>query len=102
MTAAKTYTIYKLSNGKDVYVGMTTQALSTRLRQHKHDAKNEKCSISSRLCQKTPPADLKALHRRLRDHGARFRMEALKSVQGSYQQAHREEAKLKSKHATLK
>ena len=83
-------------------VGMTTQALSTRLRQHKLDAKSEKCVISPKLCQKEPPRDLKALHRRLRDHPARFRMVSLKTVTGTYTQAHREELKLKSKHATLK
>ena len=97
-----TYTIYKLSDGNDSYVGMTTQALSTRLRQHKLDAKTESCTISAKLCQKEPPRDVKALHRRLRDHPAKFRMLKLKQMTGTYAQVHREEIKLKSRHATLK
>jgi hypothetical protein len=101
-TRQHTYTIYKLSDGNDSYVGMTTQALSTRLRQHKHDAKNESCTVSAKLCQKEPPRDLKALYRRLRDHPARFRMLKLKQMKGTYSEAHREELRLKSKHATLK
>ena len=97
-----TYTIYKLSDGNDSYVGMTTQALSTRLRQHKLDAKTESCTISAKLCQKEPPRDVKALHRRLRDHPAKFRMLKLKQMTGTYTQVHREEMKLKNRHATLK
>ena len=102
MAAKHTYTIYKLSDGNDRYVGMTTQSLSTRLRQHKLDAKTESCTISAKLCQKEPPRDLKALHRRLRDHPAKFRMVSIKTVTGTYTQAHREELRLKRIHATLK
>ena len=50
----KSYVIYKVTNGGNfTYVGMTTQPLATRYRQHKADAVNEKCSISNKLCQKT-------------------------------------------------
>ena len=97
-----TYTIYKLTDGNDSYVGMTTQSLSTRLRKHKLDAKTESCTISPQLCQKEPPRDLKALHRRIRDHPAKFRMLKLKQMTGTYAQVKREESRLKSKHATLK
>ena len=34
----KAFTIYKISGNGFTYVGMTTQALSTRFRQHKLDA----------------------------------------------------------------
>lgn len=97
----KTYTIYQLSDGRFKYVGLTTQGLGARLRQHKHDAKAETCSVTAKLCQKDVPKDLKALHRRLRDHGANFQITKLKELTGTYQQAHREELKLKKKHATL-
>ena len=101
-TKQQTFTIYKLSDGNDSYVGMTTQALSSRLRQHKHDAKNESCTVTPKLCQKEPPRDLKALYRRMRDHPSKFRMQKLKQMTATYTQAHREELKLKSRHATLK
>ena len=97
----QTYTLYKLSDGKFTYVGMTTQSLASRLRQHKLDAKTESCSISSRLCQKEPPKDLKALHRRMRDHAGKFRIHKLKEVTGTYQKARREELNLKSNLASL-
>ena len=75
----KSYAIYKISGNGFVYVGMTTQALSSRFRQHKHDAKTEKCSVSSKLCQKQPPSDLKALHWRLRDDSSKYRIEKVKT-----------------------
>ena len=96
------YLVYKISGNKFVYVGMTTQALNTRFRQHKMDAKSEKCNITSKLCQKNPPADLKALHRRLRDDSTKYRIEKLKEVRGSYGTAHEEELKLKKRLATVK
>ena len=98
----KSFTIYKITGNGFVYVGMTSQTLSTRFRQHKHDAKTEKCSISPKLCQKTPPPDLKALHRRLRDDSSKFRIEKIKTVAGSYWAAHSEELKVKSRLATVK
>ena len=100
--AKKSYTIYKISGNGFVYVGMTTQALSSRFRQHKHDAKTEKCSVSSKLCQKQPPSDLKALHRRLRDDSSKYRIEKVKTVSGSYNAAHSEEVSVKSRLATVK
>ena len=102
MCEKKNYTIYKISGNGFTYVGMTTQALSTRFRQHKHDAKTEKCSVSSKLCQKTPPSDLKALHRRLRDDSSKYKIEKIRMVSGSYNAAHSEEQKVKSRLATVK
>ena len=102
MSDNKSFTLYKISGNGFVYVGMTTQALSTRFRQHKHDAKTEKCSVTSKLCQKNPPSDLKALHRRLRDNSAKYRIEKLKQVKGSYSAVHAEEQRLKSQLATVK
>ena len=98
-----TYIIYRLTDGGDTYVGMTTQNLSTRLRQHKRDAKLDgSCAITEKLCKKQLPKDLKALHRRLRDHQEKFRIAALKTMQNvTYRQAHAEELKLKSKHSNL-
>ena len=98
MAKGKKYIIYKITNGTNfVYVGLSTQALSTRFRQHKMEARNDKCTITSKLCQKQPPSDLRALHRRLRDNSANFRIEKVKEMVGSYTQAHAEELKVKSK-----
>ena len=102
--AKSTYIIYKLTDGRDTYVGMTTQPLSSRLRQHKQDAKlgDKSCAITAKLCKKTMPKDLRALHRRMRDHGGKFSISALKTItSATYSQAHSEELKLKSKHSTL-
>jgi len=97
-----TFTIYKLTDGTSIYIGITTQALSTRLRQHKQDAKLDgSCAITAKLCQKKAPKDLKALHRRLRDHAERFRISALKTMDATYMQAQREELKLKTKYSNL-
>ena len=53
------YTIDKLTDGASIYIGITTQALSTRLRQHKQDAKLDgSCAITAKLCQKKAPKDL--------------------------------------------
>ena len=99
----KSYVIYKVTNGGNfTYVGMTTQPLATRYRQHKADAVNEKCSISNKLCQKQPPKDLKALHRRLRDNAANFSIVKIKEVKGSYSQAHSEELKVKRRLSSVK
>ena len=101
MPEAKSYTLYKISGNKFVYVGLTTLALGTRFRQHKLDAKTEKCTITSKLCKKTPPSDLKALHRRLRDDSTKYRIEKIKTVTGTYKAAHTEELKLKSQLSTV-
>jgi hypothetical protein len=96
------FTIYKISGKGHTYVGMTTQTLSKRFAQHKHDAKKNVCSISNRLCQKTPPSDLKALHRWLKENPKMYSIEKVKDVSGSYTFAHAEEQKVKSKLATVK
>ena len=96
------FTIYKLTDNTSIYIGITTQALSTRLRQHKQDAKLDgSCAITAKLCQKKAPKDLKALHRRLRDHPERFTISALKTMEATYAQAHREELTLKAKYSNL-
>ncbi len=97
----KTYTIYKITGNGFTYVGLTSQALSTRFRQHKLDAKTDDCKISPKLCKKEPPKDLKALHRRLRDDSAKYRIEKIKQVNGSYTTAHKEELKIKGHMATV-
>ena len=96
------FTIYKITDGTLIYIGITTQALSSRLRQHKQDAKLDgSCAITAKLCQKKAPKDLKALHRRLRDHSERFTISALKTMEATYAQAHQEELKLKAKYSNL-
>jgi len=97
----KAYTIYKISGNGFTYVGMTTQALSTRFRQHKVDAKSDACKISPKLCKKEPPKDLKALHRRLRDDSTKYRITKIKDVSGTYMMAHNEELKLKKGMSTV-
>ena len=101
MVQKKTFLIYKISGNGFTYVGMTTQALSTRFRSHKADAKSEKCNITAKLCQKTPPKDLKALHRRLRDDSTKYKIEKVKEISGAYKQAHAEELKIKGKLASV-
>ena len=101
MCAKKSYTIYKISGTGFTYVGITTQNLSSRFRQHKLDAKTEKCSVTSKLCKKEPPKDLKALHRRLRDASTKYRITKIKEVSGTYASAHAEELKVKKSMASV-
>ena len=98
----KLFTIYKISGNGNTYVGMTTQTLSKRFAQHKHDAKTDVCSISNKLCQKTPPSDLKALHRRLKENPKIYTIQKVKEMRGTYTSVHAEEQKVKSKLATVK
>jgi hypothetical protein len=97
----KSYIIYKITNGKDVYVGMTTQSLAARLQQHKKDAGTDACSITNKLCKKKIPPDLKALHRRLRDHPQKFSIHKIKEMTSTYNIAHKEELALKAKHSNI-
>ena len=97
----KLYIIYKMTNGNDTYVGMTTQSLAARLNQHKKDAGAETCSITSKLCKKKLPTDLKALYRRLRDHPTKFSIHKLNELTASYSVARKEEMSMKAKHSTL-
>jgi len=92
----ETYTIYKITGNGFVYVGMTNQVLSTRFRKHKNDAKQENCSKANKTS-----ADIKALHRRLRDDSTKYRIDKIKTVTGSYG-AHKEEKNIKSKIASVK
>ena len=89
------YTIYAINNSKTVYVGMTTQTLSKRFAQHKTDAKSGGCSITSNLCQKKKPADLQAFHTKLKKAPNAFTIRKVKTVAGTYAEAHREELKVK-------
>ena len=92
-----TFTIYSItmSNGSYTYTGMTTQNLQKRFAQHKADARSGSCSLTSKLCQKTKPPDLKALHTRLKKNPNEFSIKRLKTVTGSYQEAHKVELSLK-------
>lgn len=94
------FTIYKLTDGRHNYIGMTTQALSTRLAQHKKDAKTGGCSVSNQLCQKKAPKDLSAIHRHLKKNPTKFTISTLKVVDGTYETAHRAEEALKNRHYT--
>ena len=87
-------TIYKLTNGKDTYVGMTIQPLATRLKQHKYDAATKK------VCPGLPSA-LRALHRKLRIDGDNFKMVKIKTMNASYYEAHQVELAMQKKYATL-
>ena len=49
MSQSKSFTIYKITGNGFTYVGLTSQALSTRFRQHKLDAKTDDCKISPKL-----------------------------------------------------
>jgi len=92
-----TYTIYKITDGRTVYVGMTVQPLKQRLNQHITDAKTNGCSISKNLCQKKKPPDLKAFHFTLKSNPTSFSIRKVKSITGTYESAHREELKVKAK-----
>ena len=89
------FTIYSISNGSFKYVGMTTQNLQKRFAQHKADARSGSCSLTSKLCQKTKPPDLKALHTKLKKTPNEFTIKRLKTVTGSYHAAHKIELSLK-------
>lgn len=81
------YTIYKISNGKMTYVGMTTQTLRDRMAQHKHDAKSNQCSVTKNLCKKEMPADLKRLHTELAKSPNSFSISKITDVTGTYADA---------------
>ena len=92
-----TYTIYSItmSNGSFKYVGMTTQNLQKRFAQHKADARSGSCSLTSKLCQRKKPPDLKALHTKLKKNPNEFSIKRLKTVTGTYPEAHKVELSLK-------
>ena len=92
-----TYTIYSItmSNGSYKYIGMTTQNLQKRFAQHKADARSGSCSLSNRLCQRRKPRDLNVLHTKLKKNPNAFTIKALRTVTGSYQEAHKVEMSLK-------
>ena len=102
MNDKKNFAIYKISGRGFVYVGVTTQPLNTRFSQHKRDAKSDKWSITSKLCQKKPPSDVQALHQRLKDNSSNYRIEKIKDIKGSYNTAHAEELKIKSRLSSVK
>ena len=92
-----TYTIYSISNSATAYkyIGMTTQNLQKRLAQHKADARSGSCSLSNKLCQKRKPRDLNILHTKLKKNPNAFTIKPLRTVTGSYQEAHKVEMSLK-------
>jgi len=92
-----TFTIYKItmSNGSYTYTGMTTQNLQKRFAQHKADARSGSCSLTSKLCQRKKPPDLKALHTKLKRNPNAFTIKPLRTVIGTYQEAHKVEMSLK-------
>ena len=91
------FTIYSItmSNGSFKYIGMTTQNLQKRFAQHKADARSGSCSLTSKLCQRKKPPDLKALHTKLKKSPDAFSIRRLKTVIGSYHAAHKIELSLK-------
>ena len=89
------FTIYSISNGSYKYVGMTTQNLQKRFAQHKADARSGSCSLTSKLCQRKKPPDLKALHTKLKKNPNEFSIKPLKTVIGTYHEAHKIEMGLK-------
>ena len=92
-----TYTIYSItmSNGSYKYIGMTTQNLQKRFAQHKADARSGSCSLSNKLCQKQKPRDLQVLHTKLKKNPNAFTIKPLRTVTGTYQEAHKVEMSLK-------
>ena len=89
------FTIYSISNGSYKYVGMTTQNLQKRFAQHKADARSGSCSLTSKLCQRKKPPDLKALHTKLKKNPNEFSIKPLKTGIGTYHEAHKIEMSLK-------
>ena len=89
------FTIYSIFNGSYKYVGMTTQNLQKRFAQHKADARSGSCSLTSKLCQRKKPPDLKALHTKLKRNPNAFSIKPLRTVIGTYQEAHKVEMSLK-------
>ena len=93
------YTIYSITMSNSAtaykYIGMTTQNLHKRFAQHKADARSGSCSLSNKLCQKQKPRDLQVLHTKLKKNPNAFTIKALRTVTGSYQEAHKVEMSLK-------
>ena len=92
-----TYTIYSItmSNGSYKYIGMTTQNLQKRFAQHKADARSGSCSLTSKLCQRRKPRDLNVLHTKLKRNTNAFTIKPLRTITGTYQEAHKVEISLK-------
>ena len=94
-----TYTIYSITMSNSAtaykYIGMTTQNLQKRFAQHKADARSGSCSLSNKLCQRRKPRDLQVLHTKLKKNPNAFTIKALRTVTGSYQEAHKVEMSLK-------
>ena len=94
-----TYTIYSITMSNSAtaykYIGMTTQNLQKRFAQHKADAKSGSCSLSTKLCQRRKPRDLQVLHTKLKKNPNSFTIKPLRTVTGSYQEAHKIEMSLK-------
>ena len=88
------YTIYRITDGRFSYIGMTKQSLSRRLSQHKADSTGG-CSVTKKMCKKEKPSDLAQLHKHLRARPQDFRIVKLKEVSGPYLTAHAEELRIK-------
>ena len=84
-----------MSNGSYKYIGMTTQNLQKRFAQHKADAKSGSCSLSNKLCQKKKPRDLQVLHTKLKRNPNAFTIKPLRTITGSYGEAHQVELSMK-------
>ena len=91
------YLLYKITNGKFTYVGMTTQSLGARMAQHKRDARTKKCSVTPNLCKKQIPGDLGRLHSMLSKDPNSFLISKVDEVDGTYADAKRVEDRHKRK-----
>ena len=90
------YTIYRISDASGYsYIGMTTQNLQKRFAQHKADARSGSCSLSTKLCQRKKPPDLRSLHVKLKKNPDAFSIHKIKTVTGTYHEAHKVEMSLK-------
>ena len=90
--------IYRVTNGKQKYVGLTSQSLPTRLAQHKKAARDLKNGVASRT--KKHFGYTRKFYEDL-VHGS-WRIELLDQVKGDHHKALQIEARMKKKHETYK
>ena len=88
--------IYKISNGKKTYVGLTSQSLTARFNQHKKAARDMRRGVESRTKNHFPYtqkfyADLAR---------GTWTIDLLQQVKGDHAKAVRIEHRMKKKHET--
>ena len=88
--------VYKITNGRKTYVGLTSQSLETRFAQHKKAARDLQRGVTART--KRHFAYTRKFYEDL-VHGT-WRIQLLEQVKGDHAKAVRLEHRMKQKHET--